>query len=148
MSKKKSPSEDILDNALAILDPVETVFEVQNEAVKVTQFKFKESLQVLSILKEHPEAIPFDLMDKTNDLDSQLSSILTSAHDFGLVVYDIIKLHLKKDDEWVDQLELHEVTKIIIAIVKVNYDFFIKTLIPTIPSTIRESISVEKVDQE
>lgn len=148
-SKKKevgstTKQDDGLANILKVLDPVETLIEVQGDPFKIQQFKFRESLKVLDIIKRHPNAIPFDLIDGNVDDDQALSKILLSAFEAGDAISEIIQLHLKKDDQWMDNLSLDDALKIALAIFKVNLDFFYQKLLPMIPTTINGNSIEEK----
>lgn len=141
---KKDDSDKKLDKALSVLDAVKTVFEVQNEAIKIKPFKYKEALSVLRILKDHQDAIPFELFNEGVDVDVQIKNIMTSACEAGAALDEIMKLHLKKDDQWIENLEIDEAIKIILAIIKVNSDFFTEKLLPMLPTNILENFKEER----
>ncbi len=141
MSKKNKEPENLLEDALDIFESVSLLVEVQGEAFKISNFKFLEGLKVIKILKDHPNAIPFDLfdMDKEKETDNMLKIIMEAIVESGDVVTEILQLHLKKDDEWMEQLEFDNVVDLTLAIVKANKDFFTQTLLPKIPTSIKES---------
>lgn len=129
------------DEALSILDPISLTVTAQGEVFNITNFKFLESLKVIKVLKENPNAIPFDLFDSSVELNSKelVNMIIQAIGGSGEVVAQILKLHLKKDDAWMEQLEFDEVLNLTLAVIKANVDFFTKTLLPMIPTSIKES---------
>lgn len=141
MSKKKDKTDAQFEDALSILDPISLLVEVNGEAFKITNFKFLEGMKVIKILKDHPNAIPFELfnMDSKTDTDVMIKIIMEAIAQSGDVIAQILQLHLKKDDGWMEQLEIDEVLNLTLAIVKANSDFFTQTLLPAIPTSIRES---------
>lgn len=136
------------EKALSVLDEVSLLVEVQGEAFKISNFKFLEGLKVIKILKDHPNAIPFDLfdMDENTQVDGMLKIIMEAIAESGDVIAQILQMHLKKDDAWMERLEFDEVVKLTLAVVKANSDFFVKTLLPLIPTSIKESFSEEKAN--
>lgn len=136
-----NPQDTQFEKAISVLDEVSLLVEVQGEAFKIRNFRFLESLKVINILKQHPNAIPFDLfnMDENTQTDDMIKVIMSCVAEAGDVVAQILQLHLSKDDDWMDQLEFDEVVKLTLAVVKANVDFFQKTLLPLIPSSIKES---------
>lgn len=141
MSKTQDKQDTQFEDALSILDPINLLVEVQGEAFKITNFKFLEGLKVIKVLKDHPNAIPFELfnMDETIDTDAMIKIIMEAITESGDVIAQILQLHLKKKDEWMDNLEFDEVVNLTLAIIKANTDFFTKTLLPLIPTSIKES---------
>jgi hypothetical protein len=126
-------SEDTsIEDTLSILDPVKTLIEVQGEPFKIQQFKFVEALKIMKIVKDHPNAIPFELfqLNTQTDTDQMIDLIIKSLSEFGDGIFEILKTYLKKDDEWMEKLEIDEVVDITLAIVKVNMDFFTQKLLP------------------
>lgn len=134
------------EKAMSVLDEVSLLVEVQGEAFKIRNFRFLESLKVINILKQHPNAIPFDLfnMNENTQTDEMIKVIMESIAQAGDVIAQILQLHLKKDDAWMEQLEFDEVVKLTLAVVKANTDFFQETLLPLIPTSIKENFSDEK----
>lgn len=136
------------EKALSVLDEVSLLVEVQGEPYKIRNFRFLEGLKVVNILKQHPNAIPFDLfgMDENTQTDEMIKVVMEAIAQAGDVIAEILKLHLKKDDQWMEQLEFDEVVKLTLAVVKANVDFFQETLLPLIPTSIKENFSEERAN--
>lgn len=125
-----------LEKTLEILDPINLLVEVQGEAYKIRHFKYLETMKVIQVLKQHSESIPWDLMNMNvnTDTDVMFKRVLESLGECGEALMEIIKIHLKKDDEWAETLEVDEVVNLVLAILKANADFFVQTLLPLIPA--------------
>ena len=66
--------------------------------------------------------------DEESDLDVQIVTLVNALAKGGDVIASIIKTYLKKDDAWMEALEMEQVMDLVAAIASVNKDFFMNKL--------------------
>lgn len=97
---------------------------VKGEAIKIAPLK----LGQLPVIFEKMKTVTAILMN--NELTPEaLTEMLSSG---STEVFDLMSLVLKKDREWIDDLDLDDGVALLTAILEVNLDFFVRKVLPLI----------------
>ena len=120
-------------SSLDLLDPPTIDVTIGDELFTVSNFKFLEFNKITKILQSDGGSFVFDVLafmnsDEESDLDVQIVTLVNALAKGGDVIASIIKTYLKKDDAWMEALEMEQVMDLVAAIASVNKDFFMNKL--------------------
>lgn len=99
---------------------------IKGETLVVKPFKFAQLPKVFKYVQPIIE-----LLNKSQGL-SRPALIAAVIAEYGDNVNEIIKLTTGKDQAWIEELESDEGVQVLGAVLEVNFDFFIKKVMPAI----------------
>ena len=121
-----------MTDQLDILFPGTTQVVVNEETINLAPFKFGQINKVIKV------ATPlFGLLKTQVDLSKTESEVGAQVIELILVnggdaLIDIICIATNKSTQWVEDLDNDKVIELLVGIVEVNKDFFIKKVLPLI----------------
>jgi hypothetical protein len=126
------------------LFPEEIELVVNGEIIKLGQFKMGHMKLVISLMKQIFGIVVKHYDNSTLESSEALTEIAIAGWD-DLV--KLLSLNIKKDIEWVDELGYDKGLELILALVRVNFGFFISRVLPMLNQQIEEMKSPMKKSQ-
>lgn len=111
-------------NDLEKMTPAGVQVKVGGENVTVSPIRVKELPQLMRVAK------PFEA-DLNRKIEGKADIIrMLAAHPDSLI--EAVAICCRKPIEWVDALELDEFVQVALAVIEVNFDFFIQKVLPAV----------------
>lgn len=108
------------------------------EKIEIRPFKFGQMTKVLKHV-----GVLMAYADDLGDID-----IVAAFQGATEEIFELLKLNLRKEEQWLDNLEMDDGFALAVAMVEVNQDFFVQHVLPLIseymPSA-GESVAAEEV---
>lgn len=112
---------------LKILVPDEVINTIQGD-VTVKPFKFTQFPKVIKTISEYASLISSAIAVSNENEILNIATALVSDDSEG--IFDLIAMAIGKDREFLDSLEAEDGFNILVKVVELNIDFFVKTLAP------------------
>jgi hypothetical protein len=114
------------NNELAILTPAGVEVTAGGETITITPIKVKE----LNIFLAAIQPVLGDLTRKEIDV---MALVIKSPE----TVIKATAIGCRKPVEWIGELEIDELTKLALAVIEVNADFFIRKVLPAVQTSMQ-----------
>ena len=114
-------------------DPMDTLFpeeevELGGEKFNISPFTFGQIPKVVKRLKNVAGVLD---QEDFGSITSMMELLIQGGDD----IIELVALVLKKDKEWVEELNQEDAIKAISIIITSNHDFFVKRILPIVTAT-------------
>jgi hypothetical protein len=134
-------SSEMSDLSVLIPDPV--VVMVKDESITVRQMKMKQLPKIMKVVAPYYGKLK-ESQEKAKKDKGELD-LLGIVMEYFDPVADTVAILVEKDREWVDDLDIDEMVRLLEVVIEVNVDFFIQKVLPSLPRLVKELGGVMKV---
>jgi hypothetical protein len=134
-------SSEMSDLSVLIPDPV--VVMVKDESITVRQMKMKQLPKIMKVVAPYYGKLK-ESQEKAKKDKGELD-LLGIVMEYFDPVADTVAILVEKDREWVDDLDIDEMVRLLEVVIEVNVDFFIQKVLPSLSRLVKELGGVMKV---
>lgn len=123
-------------NDLSVLIPEPVVVLVKGESITVKQMKMKQLPKIMKVVAPYYDSLKLTkekAMKSGGELDL-IGIVMTYIEP----VSDTVAILVEKDREWVDDLDIDEMVRLLELVIEVNVDFFIQKVLPSLSRLVKE----------
>ncbi len=130
-------------NDLSVLIPEPVVVLIKGESIVIKQMKVKQLPKIMRVVAPYYESLKLSKEEAIKNKGSL--DLLGIVMTYIEPVSDTVAVLVDKDREWVDELDIDEMVRLLEVVIEVNVDFFIQKVLPSLSRLVKELGGAMKV---